>query len=167
MILDRLFASPLQVSLYSSPSSSPLAEFLPDLPDLPSFPILDFSDPLVTGVVFYVSSLFFLTAWEKWIVPTLKLDSILPSSTLLLPGDLTKRERESPFVTPLTSRMSTPPPDLETLVKERKYLVGKVGSVRHFITCEKRDVVKGCSGVSEEWSEYYGEEIYVYKEREK
>jgi hypothetical protein len=120
--------------------------------------------PFTTAVACYAFGIIALSAWEKWVVPSLKLNSILPDIPLL-PGQFTEQERSVKFITPLTSSMSTPPPTLQDLHERGKYLVGSVDEVNQFITCESLSHIEGVSICSSEWSVYYDAEVAIYKER--
>lgn len=120
--------------------------------------------PFTTGLACYAFGIIALSAWEKWVVPSLKLNSILPDIPLL-PGQLTEQERCVNFITPFTASTSTPSPTLQDLHERGKYLVGSVGEVNQFITCESLSHIEGVSIRSPEWSVYYDAEIAIYKER--
>ena len=60
------------------------------------------SGALLTGLACYAGGLAALTAWEEFVVPELKLRSILPDVPIAK-GQLTVRQRRSPWITPLTA----------------------------------------------------------------
>lgn len=147
----------------------PVQSLLYNTQPVPPAPLAEATDlftstPVTTGVFCYAIGIIALSAWEKWAVPSLKLNSILPDIPLL-PGQFTEQERAVKFITPLTSCMSTPPPTLEDLHTRGKYLVGSVGEVNQFITCGSRSHIDGVSMCSSEWSAYYDAEVSIYKER--
>lgn len=148
---------PVQTMLYNSHPAlhAPVAEAVANA-DLPS--------PLTTGIACYAIGLIALSAWEKWAVPSLKLNSILPDMPLL-PGQLSEAEKRVAFITPCTSSMSTPPPTLEDLRTRGKYLVGRVDDMHQFISCATRPHVNGVSIRSPEWSAYYDADVTIYKAR--
>ena len=152
----------IQTLLYNSNPILPAKIANINIDDL----LMTIDSPLATGIVFYVSGLIFLSAWEKWVVPSLKLNSILPDVPLL-PEQLNEKERKVKFITPLTSSMSVPPPSLENLRERGKYIVGHVDDVNQFITCESRSHVDGVCESSLEGSAYYGTEITIFKERKR
>ena len=142
-----------QAVLYNVPTA---AISLPDLPFEPT--------PLTTGIACYAVGFLALSAWEHWAVPYFKLHSILPDVPLL-PGQLTEQERLVAFITPYTSRLSTPPPTLDELRKRGDYMVGAVEDVCQFITCESHPHIRGVSAPSPEWSSYYGTDVTIFKKR--
>jgi hypothetical protein len=122
------------------------------------------NSPLFTGIVFYVVGFAALTAWENIVVPTLQLNSILPDIPLR-PGELTQQEKAVEWLTPYTASLQTPPPDKEDLKTRGKHPLGKRGDVRQFITLETKEIRKGVCEVSPEWSEYYDDEVTIFKDR--
>lgn len=120
--------------------------------------------PLTTGVVLYLGGFLLLTAWERFAVPALKLNSILPDVPLL-PGDLREQEKRIPWITPATLRTSVPPPTKDELRKRRSFFVGNTDTLSQFITLESRDLFPGACERSPEWSEYYEEDVCIYKVR--
>jgi hypothetical protein len=161
-----MFITPLQAALYKGISivpdnlMSPIAQMEDAKSNVASFQ----ESPAFSGVVCYVTGLLLLTAWENVVVPKLQLKSILPDVPLL-PGQLTQKQKSVGWITPLTANLQTPPPLREELQSRGKYLVGCRGDVRQFITLESRPNHKGVSEMSQEWSEYYGVDVTIFKER--
>lgn len=156
---------PLQALLYYIPTPTP-TEFL-DAPNPATIVQIPWeASPLVTGITFYVVGFAALTAWENIVVPKLKLNSILPDVPLL-PGEFTQKEIAERWITPEMADSSLPPPSLEQLKERKKHFVGKSVNIRQFISCEKCGPLRpGIVDVSAEWTRYYEEEIFIYKERE-
>lgn len=144
--LAPLFASPLQNAIYTSRTPD---VFNPDILTPPS-------DPITTGIVFYVASLSCLTAWEGIVAPWL-LNGKLPF------GELGRGQRQVPFITPSTYLSGAPPPDLETLCEKGTYFIGRSNGISQYMTTEKGKLRKGERELSKEWSEYYGVTIFVFK----
>lgn len=154
-----MFITPLQSAVYHGTSLVPLQT----IDALNVNPIGEFLDsPLSTGVAFYVTGFLLLTAWESVVVPNLQLRSILPDIPFL-PGQFTQKEKAVSWITPLT--LQTPPPTKEMLKKHGSYMVGSRDEVRQFITLETKDIHKGVCEVSREWSEYYKDDVTIFKER--
>lgn len=153
--------------LSSSPfGNAPVALADASLPQL-SLPELPTSDvePWVVGVGIYVVGLAALTAWEEVVVPSLGLRSITPDAPLGL-RQFSREERDVPFLTPWTADLPVPPPPYERL--ETPFCVGKRGAVKQFIVKSESDDVHEVEGVvekSEAWTEHYGADVIIYKQR--
>ena len=118
---------------------------------------------LLTGVILYIVGLSALTAWEEFVVPRLKLNSILPDVPIY--GNLRQRDIAEKWITPLTADLPIPPPTLQQLSELGKFKVGKRESVTQYITTNPLGrSITGVREVSDDWSKYYDSEIVIYKE---
>lgn len=134
---------------------------------VPDIHHLHLSPTLMTGLVCYLGGFATLTAWEQFVVPQLKLKSILPDVPLL-PNQLTEAQKHTPWITPLTCDAMVPPPTLETLRGRGKHWVGVVLNANQFITTKSTSEVHTeephcLCATSEEWSEYYDCDVTIYK----
>lgn len=153
--------------LSSSPfSNAPVALADASLPQLslPEFPPTSDVEPWVVGVGIYVVGLAALTAWEEVVVPSLGLRSITPEAPLGL-RQFSRAERDVPFLTPWTADLPVPPPPYERL--ERPFCVGSRGAVHQFIAKTEADIqeVEGVVEKSQAWTEHYGADVIIYKQR--
>jgi len=160
-----MLITPLQAAVYKAISIKPeTSDVLPVVTEGSSFLSQFDNSPLVTGLFFYIGGFAFLTIWESFVVPVLQLNSILPDIPLI-GGQLTQKEKAVPWITPLTANLQTPPPNNKELKIRGKYIIGVQGEVQQFITLEKKDLQKGVYEYSKEWSEYYKDEVFVFKKR--
>mgnify|MGYP003682231833 CR=1 FL=1 len=114
-------------------------------------------DVFKTGLVCYIVGLLALTAWEEWVVPRFSVDSTLPNN-------LSGEQRRLPWITPLTASTPVPLPTLDTLQTLERYYVGSKMGVAQYITLDAPPRPReGVYEHSQEWSEHYGVEVYVYK----
>lgn len=150
--LGIMLITPLQVALYTTRTPHATTPVMSDT----------LSDPVVTGILCYATGLTLLTIWETYVVPTMNLNSILPKAPLKK-GQFTKEEREIAWITPELCAFS--PPHKADLLSRGKYVVGCRDDVRQIITLEKRKLCRGVCDVSEQWSDYYGDDIFIFKER--
>ena len=125
---------------------------------------VDLHSPLVTGIIFYVTGYAALSVWEEFVVPQLKLRSILPDVPLV-DGQLTEKERTEPWITPLTADQTLPLPTLEMLRTKDHHRIGRREGVTQYITTdEKLTRIRGVQEEVEAWNDFYGVPITVYKE---
>lgn len=117
--------------------------------------------PLGTGVACYLAGLATLSIWEEVVVPALKLRSILPDVPSVT-GQLTERQRNARWITPLTADQRLPLPSLDRL-RDRDHRVGSQEGVSQHITVCRLRHVRGLQERSDEWSRFYGTDICVYK----
>lgn len=136
---------------------------LPQL-SLPEFPPTSDVEPWVVGVGIYVVGLAALTAWEEVVVPSLGLRSITPEAPLGL-RQFSRRERDVPFLTPWTADLPVPPPPYERL--ETPFCIGSRGAVQQFIVKSESEIheVEGVVEKSRAWTEHYGADVIIYKQR--
>ena len=93
------------------------------------------------------------------------MNSILPDVPLLF-GEFTQKEIAEAWISPQMADSSVSPPSLEQLKERKKHMVGKSITIRQFITCDNHQGLRsGVVEVSKEWTDYYDEEIVIYKER--
>jgi len=115
----------------------------------------------------WLISLGFLTAFETIVVPLLKLNSILPDVPLV-PGQLTERQKATPFICPLTVDREIILPTLDRLRKPEPYYVGKRLGIKQYITAystQEYRHVKGVQQRSEQWSKFYcNNTVVVFKQ---
>ena len=121
----------------------------------------DMQSSLATGAVFYVTGLVTLTLWEEYVVPALKLRSIIPDIPRI-DGQLTVKERNEPWITPLTSDQTLPYATIEQL-KENDRRIGSRDGISQFITLEPLVHIRNVQEEVKEWSDMYGQPIIVYK----
>ena len=111
--------------------------------------------PLITGVIFYSVGLLALTAWEKIVVPQLKLNSILPDIPITN-NQLTESQKNEPWIVPLTADYSIPLPDKQELEIKGKHRIGSKNGISQFITLDNDlKIIKKIQEQSKEWSELY------------
>lgn len=131
----------------------------------PSFtlPSLSTFDTTLLGYVVGISA---LTAWEEYVVPRLKLHSILPDVPLI-PGSLNERERNIEWILPWTADSPVPPPTAQNLKRSGRYIVGTVDNVDQYIVIHDTEppTIRGVCEKSSEWSEHYNETVYIYKSK--
>ena len=126
-----------------------------------------FDDPLTTGIAVYVGGFILLTMFESFIAPSLGLPSTLPTEH----NQLTREELAIPFVTPITCDNTLPLPPLETLRDKEHHRVGRrvirQSIVTQYIQCRPDEFKKkkGKCELSEPWSQYYGEDIVIFKKK--
>lgn len=122
------------------------------------------SGALLTGLVCYVGGLAALTAWEELVVPTLKLRSILPDVPLV-DGQLTVRQKEAPWITPLTADGAVPTLDA---LRAGDVRVGRREGVAQYLALDAATALPRVPKVQEPsaaWSEVYGVPVTIYKKQ--
>jgi hypothetical protein len=121
------------------------------------------ADPgaLVTGLACYAGGLVALTAWEAFVVPELKLRSILPDVPLVK-GQLTVRQVRSPWITPLTADGAIP--ILDDLHKD-DVRVGRRDGVAQYVTLRDLPHRPGAQELSTAWSQLYKRRVMIYKKQ--
>ena len=156
----------LPTTLLSSLGNAPVA--LPDASlhqlSLPGCPPTSDVQPWLVGVGVYVVGFAALTAWEELVVPTFGLRSITPDAPLGL-RQFSREERAVPFLTPWTADLPVPPPPYERL--ETPFCVGSLGGVQQFIAKTEAEIheVEGVVEKSQAWTEHYGADVIIYKQR--
>lgn len=130
----------------------PPAVHLPDVTGLP----LVVHDPVNTGVTVYLVSLVALTLYDAWRRPA--------SETW------TAKERDVPWITPLTADLPIPPPTLKKLASmDDGFRVGRREGVVQFIRVDGEtraaSRVRGVREASPEWSRFYNSSIEIFKSK--
>jgi hypothetical protein len=138
-----LIAKANAVSTFAPPSHE-TAQFLGD-------------DVLKTGIVVYLVGLVVLTAWEEWVLPRFSP----------LVSDLSQHDRRVSWITPLTASTPVPLPTLETLqTLDRKYVGSKDGVFQFITLTEPPQPRKGVYEHSDEWSDFYDSDVYMFKKKQ-
>ena len=123
------------------------------LPDVTGLPLVD--DPVNTGVTVYLVSLVALTLYDAWRRPA--------SETW------TAKERDVPWITPLTADLPIPPPTLKKLADMDGFRVGRREGVVQFIRVDDEtrtaSRVPGVREASPEWSRFYNSSIEIFKSK--
>ena len=121
-------------------------------------------ESLVVGVGVYLVGFAVLTAWKNSWRPA----SAWAPGTARARGrrQLTKKQRKVPFLTPWTADLPVPPPPYERL--QEPFRVGKRDGVKQMIVKSDGEIhaVDGVVEKSDAWSEYYGADVVIYKERD-
>lgn len=124
------------------------------------------AEPLAVGLVLYLVGWTALTAWEEHGVPFLKRQ--FPMLDIpYVKGQLTLRQKDVPWITPLLFSGPVPPPTLDALLEKRHFCIGHRQGMAQFITFESRDALPGVCERSEEWSDWYGADVMVFKQVER
>lgn len=119
------------------------------------------SGALLTGLACYAGGLAALTAWEEFVVPELKLRSILPDVPIT-EGQLTVRQKRSSWITPLTADGAVPVLDE---LRDGDVRVGRRDGIAQYITLDKLPPRPNVQEESEAWSEVYKVPVVIYKKQ--
>ena len=123
-------------------------------------PAMD-SGSLLTGIACYAGGLAALTAWEEFVVPELKLRSIVPDVPIVK-GQLTVKQKRSPWITPLTADGAVPALDD---LRKGDVRVGQRNGVAQYLTLDDLRRLSGVQEPSELWSEVYKVPVTMYKKQ--
>ena len=120
-------------------------------------------NPVFTGILFYGVGLVGLTLFEEFVVPKLKLNSILPDIPIS-DNQLTEFQKKESWIIPLTADYSVPLPEKTKLKIKGKHRIGSRNGISQFITLDTNlKTIKNVQERSEEWSEVYNENIIIFK----
>ena len=137
------------------------------LPPLPLANIETFSNvadffnahgTLTTGLVTYVGGLLLLNNLEK-----IRIQRGLSSTYFLRPGQFTKEDIESNWITPITIDTFIVPPSLQDLESMDSFVIGRKNDVVQKISLTPLQHINNIQGESFEWSEFYNATVYIKK----
>lgn len=119
-------------------------------------------ETLLVGGVTYVGGLLLLNMLESTRIKN-GLGSTLPQMVLGR-DQLTPMQRQTKWITPTTMDAFRPVPLLSEL-QEKPYLLGVKAGASQFITLEKGTIIKGIQEEHKEWTELYGQPVFIFKKK--